>query len=41
MDKLSASATLQLLVRVRYAECDAQGVVFNARYADYADLASD
>jgi acyl-CoA thioester hydrolase len=30
----------QLLIRVRYAECDAQGVVFNARYADYADLAS-
>ena len=40
MGKPSASATLQLLVRVRYAECDAQGVVFNARYADYADLAA-
>ncbi|MGM0450880.1 MAG: acyl-CoA thioesterase [Pseudomonadota bacterium] len=26
-------------LRVRYAECDAQGVVFNARYGDYADLA--
>jgi acyl-CoA thioester hydrolase len=26
-------------VRVRYSECDAQHVVFNARYADYADLA--
>jgi acyl-CoA thioester hydrolase len=25
--------------RVRYSECDAQQVVFNARYADYADLA--
>lgn len=25
--------------RVRYAECDAQQVVFNARYADYVDLA--
>lgn len=25
--------------RVRYSECDAQGVVFNARYADYVDLA--
>lgn len=24
--------------RVRYPECDAQGVVFNARYGDYADL---
>lgn len=28
------------LMRVRYGECDAQGVVFNARYADYADLAA-
>jgi acyl-CoA thioester hydrolase len=26
-------------VRVRYQECDAQGVVFNARYGDYVDLA--
>ncbi|HEX4878791.1 MAG TPA: thioesterase family protein [Limnobacter sp.] len=25
--------------RVRYSECDAQGVVFNARYGDYVDLA--
>lgn len=25
--------------RVRYNECDAQKVVFNARYADYVDLA--
>ncbi len=29
----------QFLLRVRYGECDAQHVVFNARYADYADLA--
>ncbi|MDX1587665.1 MAG: thioesterase family protein [Oleiphilaceae bacterium] len=29
----------QYRLRVRYAECDAQGVVFNARYADYVDLA--
>lgn len=28
------------LFRVRYSECDAQNVVFNARYADYADLAA-
>lgn len=27
-------------VRVRYAECDTQGVVFNARYGDYVDLAA-
>ncbi|MBW4935346.1 acyl-CoA thioesterase [Marinobacter sp. F4206] len=25
--------------RVRYGECDAQGVVFNARYADFVDIA--
>ncbi len=27
-------------LRVRYSECDAQKVVFNARYADYVDLAT-
>jgi acyl-CoA thioester hydrolase len=27
-------------LRVRYQECDPQHVVFNARYGDYADLAS-
>ena len=26
-------------LRVRYGECDQQGVVYNARYADYVDLA--
>ena len=26
-------------VRVRYGECDAQKVVFNARYGDYVDVA--
>lgn len=26
-------------LRVRYLECDAQKVVFNARYVDYVDLA--
>lgn len=31
---------VNLLIRVRYGECDAQQVVFNARYADYADLAA-
>lgn len=29
----------ELLLRVRYGECDAQQVVFNARYGDYVDLA--
>lgn len=28
------------LLRVRYPECDAQGIVFNARYGDWADLAT-
>lgn len=27
-------------LRVRYHECDAQHVVFNARYADYLDITS-
>jgi len=27
------------LLRVRYAECDAQQVVFNGRYSDYVDIA--
>ena len=27
-------------LRVRYGDCDAQKVVFNARYGDYIDLAS-
>jgi acyl-CoA thioester hydrolase len=31
---------VNLRIRVRYGECDAQAVVFNARYADYADLAA-
>ena len=31
--------TFTLLLRVRYGECDAQQVVFNARYADYIDVA--
>lgn len=26
-------------LRVRYGECDMQGVVFNARYLDYGDIA--
>lgn len=31
---------LDVLLRVRFAECDPQNVVFNARYADYVDLVS-
>ena len=30
----------RFFLRVRYCECDAQGVVFNARYGDYVDTAS-
>lgn len=33
------STPFTLLLRVRYGECDAQHVVFNARYGDYADVA--
>lgn len=34
-----ADPKFTLLLRVRYGECDAQQVVFNARYADYVDVA--
>ena len=33
------SETFRHLLRVRYAECDAQGVVFNTRYGEYVDVA--
>lgn len=35
-----SNQVFRYLFRVRYAECDAQNVVFNARYADYADMAA-
>lgn len=28
------------MLRVRYGECDAQGIVFNARWGDYVDVAA-
>lgn len=34
-----ASHPFRYYLRVRFQECDAQHVVFNARYGDYADLA--
>lgn len=37
---MTQAVPFSLLFRVRYGECDAQQVVFNARYADYVDLAS-
>lgn len=33
------STPFRTLLRVRYGECDAQQVVFNARYGDYVDVA--
>lgn len=35
----TAAPLFTCLLRVRYAECDGQLVVFNARYADYIDVA--
>ena len=32
------AARFRYYLRIRYGECDAQKVVFNARYADYVDL---
>ncbi len=32
------SASFRYYLRVRYAECDAQKVVFNARYGNFVDL---
>jgi acyl-CoA thioester hydrolase len=37
---MSEAAPFTLKIRVRYGECDAQQVVFNARYGDYVDLAA-
>ena len=34
------SDPFRYLMRVRYGECDAQGVVFNARWGEYVDLAA-
>lgn len=34
------SEPFRYLLRVRYGECDAQKIVYNARYGDYLDLAS-
>lgn len=34
-----ASATFRHQLRVRYVECDSQGIVFNAHYFTYFDIA--
>jgi acyl-CoA thioester hydrolase len=39
MEQLSVPE-FRYYLSVRYGECDAQKVVFNARYGDYVDLAS-
>jgi acyl-CoA thioester hydrolase len=40
MNTPAAEPPFRHYVRVRYQECDTQLVVFNARYADYIDLAN-
>jgi acyl-CoA thioester hydrolase len=35
---VSMNNRFRYYLRVRYGECDAQKVVFNARYADYVDI---
>ena len=34
-----SAAPFRYYLRVRYGECDQQGVVYNARYGEYVDLA--
>jgi acyl-CoA thioester hydrolase len=31
--------SFKTLVRIRYSDCDSQGVMFNARYGEYVDVA--
>jgi acyl-CoA thioester hydrolase len=33
-------APFRYLLRIRYGECDAQKIVYNARYGEYVDLAA-
>lgn len=37
---MSATKPFRYLLRTRYGECDQQGVVYNARYGEYVDLAA-
>jgi len=34
------SEPFRFIFRVRYAECDPQQIVFNARWGDYVDIAA-
>lgn len=36
----SSASPFRYLLRVRYGECDGQGIVFNARWGEYVDLAA-
>ena len=36
---MSDTEPFRYFLRVRYGECDQQGVVYNARYGEYVDLA--
>jgi acyl-CoA thioester hydrolase len=36
---MSDATPFRYYLRVRYGECDQQGVVYNARYGEYVDLA--
>lgn len=40
VQQTSSRKPFRYFMQVRYAECDAQQVVFNARYGDYIDLAT-
>ena len=40
MNETATEQPFTYLLRVRYSECDAQQVVFNARYGDYVDTAA-
>jgi len=37
---MAAPLSFRFLFRIRYHECDAQKIVFNARWGEYVDLAS-
>ena len=37
---MSKDRPFRYLLRTRYGECDQQGVVYNARYGEYVDLAA-
>jgi acyl-CoA thioester hydrolase len=38
-EETASGGPFRFLFRVRYGECDAQNIVFNARWGDYVDIA--